>query len=157
MASSSNGVEAAKLPDDMLPTEMQVFQHYLYLKKVNTDSKEWPVGMSMTAKVKYILPDIAHVWNKSGIPHTLEGLAGVVRVQKLISRVSNLLQKKAFEKEKFDKLFDVAKCQCSSDSCVCKPEAKVPVDWRAFLQDQRTERKMVGYLNSTKLSLRSST
>ena len=157
MASPSSDVEAAKLPEDVLPTEMQVFQYYLYLKKVNTESKEWPVGISMHAKVKCILPDIAYVWNKSGIPHTLEGRKGEVKVERLISRILELQHKKGFEKEKFDKLFDVAKCQCSSDSCVCKPEAQVPVDWRVFLQDQRSERKMVGYLNSTKLSLRSST
>ena len=36
MASPSSDVEAAKLPEDVLPTEMQVFQYYLYLKKVNT-------------------------------------------------------------------------------------------------------------------------
>ena len=157
MASPSSDVEAAKLPEDVLPTEMQVFQYYLYLKKVNTESKEWPVGISMHAKVKCIIPDIAYVWNKSGIPHTLEGRKGEVKVERLISRILELQHKKGFEKEKFDKLFDVAKCQCSSDSCVCKPEAQVPVDWRVFLQDQRSERKMVGYLNSTKLSLRSST
>ena len=158
MASPSHGVEAAKLPEDVLPTEMQVFQYYLYLKKVNTESGEWPsVGMSMQAKMKCILPDIVYVWNKSGIPHFLDSKNGEEKLRNLLSRICNLVHKKGFQKEKFEKLFDVAMCQCSSDDCTCKLEAQVPVDWRAFLQDQRSDRKMLGYLNSTKLSLRSST
>ena len=139
MASPSNEVEAAKLPEDVLPTEIQVFQHYLYLK---TDSGKCPKNAKMNTMAKLILPDIVNVWNKTGIPFTLEGRNGESRVQRLISQVSNLLHKKAFEKGKFDKLFDVAMCQCSSGDCSCKPEAQVPDAWRSFLHSQRTDRKM---------------
>ena len=94
MASQSSDVEAKQLPEDVLPTEMQVFQYYLHLKKVNTESKEWPVGIPMHAKVKCILPDIANVWNKTGIPHILCGRKGEDRLKRLISQILELQQKK---------------------------------------------------------------
>ena len=154
MASPSSEIEAAKLPEDVLPTEMQVFQHYLYQKKVKMESKEWNRFMPLSVKAKTVFEDVAYVWNKSGIPHSLEGWKGELRVERLLSKMN---VKKEFTKQKFDTLFDVALCQCSSGPCSCNSEAQVPVDWRVFLQDQRTDRKMSGYLNSTKLSLRSST
>ena len=49
---------------------------------------------------------------------------------------------KSFGSEANCQLFDIAACKCSSDTCTCEYEKRVPVMEKKFLIDQRTTRLM---------------
>ena len=79
-------IEAKCLPDDGLPTELQIYQHYLYYQKAKSESGEWSRNHSMKAKAEAVLLDVANQWNKTSIPHNLPGRKELQRVERLISR-----------------------------------------------------------------------
>ena len=154
---ASAEVEAKQLPDDVLPTELQIFQHYLHLRKVKTESGEWHTKVSMATRAKALMPDIAAVWSNFGIPHHLSGRKGEQRVERLLSRFQDFMKNinKKNDDEivaNFGKLFDIARCSCSID-CTCALDDQVPPSLKEFLKDQRGERKISG----RKLSLRGAT
>ena len=70
---ASNALEAKPLPD-VLPTELQVFQHCLYLEQVKVESGEWTKNTPLSTKAKYVAMDISEQWDKSSIPY--EELSG---------------------------------------------------------------------------------
>ena len=152
---ASPEVEAKPIPDDVLPTELQVYQHYLYLDEVKKKSGEWNRKTPLATKAKVVASSIAEQWDKCSIPH--EGLSGrktELKVERLISRVRDF--KKGRDEDilgKFGKIFDIARCKCLGH-CTCALEDQVPPTWKTFLEDQRGERQMVGTLTSRKLSLR---
>ena len=155
---ASAEVEASPLPEDVLPTELQVYQHCLHLEQVKVKSGEWNKNTPLTTKAKCVAQSISEQWGKTSIPHNDWSGRKTNRVERLITSVRNF--KKNFKKEKdvdievkFGKLFDIARCQCSGH-CTCPLEDQVPPNWMQFLEDQRGERQMVGVLCSRKLSLR---
>ena len=48
---------------------MEVFQHYQYLTEVKNESGEWHKTTQTCVKAKHIAEDMAHVWERGGLPH----------------------------------------------------------------------------------------
>ena len=65
---------------NVLPTRLEVYQHYLHLNKVKISSGEWKQNIPVKEKVKYLTNDIAKVWDMAGMPHNLIGKTGDKRV-----------------------------------------------------------------------------
>ena len=147
-----NEVVAHPLPDDILPTEIQIYQHYLYLLEVKSESGEWNNFTPLEEKVKILISDVAAQWDKTGIPHDLSEKRGRLRIESVISRIRKLKGRDEKILEKFQNLCDVARCKCTNH-CNCILEDQVPSAWKEFLADQRRERK----LSLRKFSLRGAT
>ena len=151
--------EARALRGDVLPTEAEIYKHYLHVQVAKESSGEWHRSVPVSTKIKSITEDVASVWNKTSIPHNLVGHEGERKVKAVITKVKGLdkiiLSKRGKEfGRSLNQLFDVARCKCEEE-CLCQPENQVPKSWQEFLQDQRGERKLEGVLFSDrKLSLR---
>ena len=142
----------------MLPTESEIYQHYLHLKVVKESSGEWLSNVPLSTKIKYMTEDVKEIWNKTSIPHQLEGRKGEKKVSALIKKVKKLskvtVQKRGLEfGASLSHLFDVDKCKCN-DKCSCKLENQVPSKRKIFLEDQRGERKLQELPSARTLSLR---
>ena len=158
---TSTAVEAKPLPENVLPTELQVYQHFLHLEQHKMKSGEWTNHTPLTTKARSVALGISTQWNKTSIPHMDLSGKNTVRVERLITSVRNFQKnlnlnlkrgKDVDIQVKFQKLFDIAKCKCAGH-CTCAPEDQVPTTWKQFLEDQRGERQMSD-LGSRKLSLR---
>ena len=156
---TSTDMEAKPLPDDVLPTELHVYQHFLHLEQEKKESGEWTNYTSLTTKARSVAKCVSDQWDKTTIPHVdWSGRQAVLQVERLVTNVRNY--KKNFKKGKsldlkvkFGTLLDIARCKCAGH-CSCALEDQVPPTWKTFLEDQRGERQMVGALTSKKLSLR---
>ena len=151
---TSTAVEAKPLPENVLPTELQVYQHFLHLEQVKMKSGEWTNYTPLTSKARSVAMSISSQWDKTSIPYMDLSGKNAVRVERLITSVRNYKKKgKDVDlKVKFGTLFDIARCKCGGH-CTCAPEDQVPPTWNQFLKDQRGERQMAD-LGSRKLSLR---
>ena len=78
--------EASKLRDDVLPTELDIYKHYLYLSSVNGAAGDWKQNTSISTKVQCVRDDVAVLWNRSGIPHDCGGRLGEKRVMNLVNK-----------------------------------------------------------------------
>jgi hypothetical protein len=70
MAAVAGGGAAWK--GDMLPTKMEVFQHYQYLTEFKNKSGEWHKTTQKCVKAKHVVEVVANVWERGGLPHRLE-------------------------------------------------------------------------------------
>ena len=135
---ASPEVEAKQLPDEGLPTVLQIYQPFLHLEKVNIKSGEWKrTGTTLNTKAQCVAQSICDHWDKTHIPH--EDLSGekAIQVERWITSVRNLKKGRNVDIfEKFGKLFDIAKCKCSTP-CTCALEDQVPPAWNQFLEYQR--------------------
>ena len=152
--------EASKLRDDVLPTELDIYKHYLYLSSVKGAAGDWKQNTSISTKVQCVRDDVAVLWNRSGIPHDCGGRLGEKRVMNLVNKCK-AMNKVAIERrhEKFgdelNVLFDAAICKhFDFESCSCEIQDKVPLTWRVFLDDQRGPRALQGVLSTRTLTLR---
>ncbi|KAK0049303.1 hypothetical protein Bpfe_021191 [Biomphalaria pfeifferi] len=141
--------DAGELPHNVLPTNRQVAQHFLHMKKRKNDSNK--------DKYRAVSDAVISLWNKASIP-TMHYRSVIKRVETMISTGSELSRSKSSSERQstflatLDSLFDIAACKCSmsydnstkqvSISCNCPRNLKVPPDELLFLYDQRTSRKM---------------
>ena len=138
--------EEEKLSKGNLPLRSQVFAHYLYLRRQKVESGEWKSNVSVNDAARAVKVDVQAQWEKTGIPHSLDGQAGDRKVERLILKCRKMQKKTVEDRDKnfgqeFDSLFDVASCQDKDpESCNCPAGLKVPPNWVAFLQDQRSSR-----------------
>ena len=138
--------EEEKLSKGNLPLRSQVFAHYLYLRRQKVESGEWKSNVSVNDAARAVKVDVQAQWEKTGIPHSLDGQAGDKKVERLILKCRKMQKKTVEDRDKnfgqeFDSLFDVASCQDKNpESCNCPAGLKVPPNWVAFLQDQRSSR-----------------
>ena len=111
-------------------------------------SREWiRIGTTLTEKSKWVALSVSEQWKKTNIPHEdCSTRNSGKRVELLITSVRNFKKGRGVD-------MNVAKCKCPGQ-CTCSPEDQVPPVWKQFLEDQRGERKMAGFLSSRKLSLR---
>ena len=138
--------EEEKLSKGNLPLRSQVFAHYLYLRRQKVESVEWKSNVSVNDAARAVKVDVQAQWEKTGIPHSLDGKAGDKKVERLILKCKKM-EKIAVERraedfgKEMDILFDVAACQHKSlEICTCPAGLKVPPIWVDFLQDQRGSR-----------------
>ena len=152
--------EPKKLREDVLPTQADVFNHFLYLREAKTLSGEWSKFTPLSTKLKPVLEDICALWDLTGIPHCLASREGERRLVSLLDKCKNLSKVPLVRREQvpagnLQNLFDVALCSHKDMvTCTCKEGVKVPPTWRAFLTDQRGPRQLLGVLNSRTLTLR---
>ncbi|KAK0048904.1 hypothetical protein Bpfe_021670 [Biomphalaria pfeifferi] len=141
--------DAGELPHNVLPTNRQVAQHFLHMKKRKNDSNK--------DKYRAVSDAVISLWNKATIP-TMHYRSVIKRVETMISTGSELSRSKSSSARQstflatLDSLFDIAACKCSmsydnstkqvSISCNCPRNLKVPPDELLFLYDQRNSRKM---------------
>ena len=136
--------EEEKLSKGKGPLRSQVFAHYLYLRRQKVESGEWKSNVSVNDAARAVKVDVQAQGEKTGIPHSLDGQAGDKKVERLILKCRKMPKKTVEDKnfgQEFDSLFDVASCQDKDpESCNCPAGLKVPPNWVAFLQDQRSSR-----------------
>ena len=70
MAAVAGG--SAALKGDVLPTMMEVFQHYQYLTEVKNKNGEWHKITQKCVKATHVVEDVENVWERGGLPHRLE-------------------------------------------------------------------------------------
>ena len=152
--------DAVKLRGDVLPTELDIYKHYLYLNSLKLETGDWVTNTPLSKKVLHVMNDVAALWRRTGIPFDLDGFKGERRILNLVSK-GRVLNKVPHDRraEDFGKelniLFDVAPCKHPDDiSCICSPDHKVPPTWRQFLTDQRGVRQIQGVLSEGALTLR---
>ena len=138
--------DAVKLKDDILPTVLDIYQHYLYLNSIRGPGGDWKQNTSISEKVQCVLSDVAALWNRTAIPHDLAGRLGEKRIMNLVNKCRSM-NKVAMERrgEDFGQdlniLFDVAICKHPNiSSCTCNNQEMVPLTWRAFLLGVLSER-----------------
>ena len=69
--------EAAKLGQGNLPTGLDIFAHYLYLRTEKCEKGEWNKNISLFEAAKVVTSDVISQWNKTNIPHILHGKNGI--------------------------------------------------------------------------------
>ena len=102
---ASAEVEAKPFPDDGLPTELQIYQHFLHLDKVKIKSGP-TIYTPLLTKAKCVASSISEKWDKTQIPHLDWSGRREKRVECLITSIR--LAKKAKEVDiygKYGKLF----------------------------------------------------
>lgn len=140
-----------EINENQLPTYKQVMKYYNLVRhqlKLENNSKKEPsineISEIVSSKVEYL-------WRKASIPTVSHN-----RVMQLIksyhAKCKNLLKSlKRLSEEKIqdfhrnsERLFDLSSCKCKDlELCKCSKDQKIPKEERAFLIDQRTERKMI--------------
>ena len=154
--------QPVKLRDDILPTKLDVFQHFLYVSQEKYKTGEWIKKTDFSVRAQQVRDDVEDLWNRTGIAHGLGGKEGVRRVTNLINTCRNTFKTPMARREpgfqnELKVLFDVALCKHSELHCPCDVQVRIPSIWKAFLNDQRGPRVLEGVLSSRKMSLRAAT
>ena len=122
--------EPCRLSGENLPTKLEVYNHYLYLNQEKLRLGDWKQNTKFSDKVRYVRDEVADIWDKTRIPHWLEGRDGLRKVSTLLIKCKELT-KVAQDRRKdgfgadLVTLFDVAKCSHEEDLCSCEEEIKV--------------------------------
>ena len=152
--------EPVELDPGTLPLKSSVFNHYLLKRKQKIAVGEWKSNVSVTEVAKAVKVDVEAQWEKTGIPHTLQGKQGVEKVKKVILQCQDLLKinpnrRGADFALKMESLFDVAVCQHDDMlNCICSAGQKVPPNWIDYLKDQRGSRQTKSLLSERVRTLR---
>ena len=84
--------DPVELDPGSLPLKSSVFNHYLFKRKQKIAAGEWKSNVSLAEGARAVKIDIEAQWEKTGIPHTLQGKQGVEKVKKVISQCQDLLK-----------------------------------------------------------------
>lgn len=127
----------AKLQDDILPTELHIYHHFLHLMKVKFSTGEWRKNTELSVKLRCVRDDVAALWDLTGIAHGLTGKEGERKICTLLAKCRNTFKvpmarrQEGFAQE-HQVLFDVALCQHTNDQiCTCDWQNKVQI-FRTF-------------------------
>ena len=85
--------EEEKFSKGNLPVRSQVFAHYLYLRRQKVESGEWKSNVSVNDAARAVKVDVQAQWEKTGIPHSLDGQAGDRKVERLILKCRKMQKK----------------------------------------------------------------
>lgn len=139
------------LKETQLPTYGEVMR-FVNLVKQNLSLEKNGRDLPLSEVLPTVADRVMDIWKKSSIPVIPKKsvITKLVRYCKKCRGVSKSSKRKNsktvknFSKEAFDRLFDICTCRCKDlNNCCCKRELKVPAREVAFLEDQRTERKMM--------------
>ena len=126
--------DPVKLRDDNLPTKLDVYNHFLYIKDGKIASGEWTrFTPSLQERVQPVLADVCTVWDKTGIPHCFSAKWGKQKLVNLISDCRNLNKVPMSRRDKgqvqgLSGLFDGSLCPLKL-TCECPEGSKVPLTW----------------------------
>lgn len=122
------------LQENNLPTINNVLGHILFIEQEKSNNTRTDITDLRSLAIKEVTNKVLNIWNKVSIP-TTSNQQVIFVIQKLFKERKNLLKKtktKNFAsnveklKNKWNLLFDIAACKCSSFSaCNCKKESKV--------------------------------
>ena len=119
--------EPVHLRGDVLPTELEIYNHYLY----KCASGDWTKNTELLVRVQSVREDVSSIWDKTGIPHGLHGREGKKRIQSLIFK-GRKMNKVAMDRrgenygKDLERIFDAALCNhVEVKTCNCTPENKV--------------------------------
>jgi len=147
------------LPDNVLPTNGNVLNHYHHLRKelTKTDPRFFKVLPSFLDVKQKLISDIFGIWLKAGLP-VISEVRVVSKFKKILNQFKTARKKAVNLNEQeikeawLDLLFDISKCKCPIPpkpnvyngklSCLCAWEDRIPEEEIFFLQDQRSDRKM---------------
>ena len=51
--------QPVKLREGILPTELEIYKHYLYLNSEKLNTREWTTNTPLTKKVKLLMADVS--------------------------------------------------------------------------------------------------
>ena len=123
--------EPVQLKDDSLPTELDVYHHFLYLNNVKCSSGDWKQITDLSVKAKCVRDDVAAIWDRSSIPHGLNVREGWRRISTIIMKGKKLNKVAVGRREEgfsqdMKGLFDVALCHhLGVEICTCTLQNKV--------------------------------
>ena len=152
--------DPVKLDPGSLPLKSNIFNHYLFTRKQKIAEGEWKSNVSLTEGARAVKIDVETQWEKTEIPHTLQGKQGVEKVKKVISQCQDLLKINQNRRGpdfalEMESLFDVAACQHDDMlNCTCSAGQKVPPNWIDYLKDQRSSRQSKSLLSERVRTLR---
>ena len=127
---SSLGVPA-KLKEDVLPTDIQIYNHYIHLIQKKCSTGEWKHNTPFLVKARAVCLDVSAVWDRTTISHLMNTREGERKIITLLNKCKNftkvpLDRRPASFGEELHHLFDVAICQHKvDDSCSCEIQNKV--------------------------------
>ena len=127
----SNFGVPSKFGEDSLPTELDVYHHFLLIRDGKIASGEWNKFTSMQIKLKVLLGDVYSLWDRTGIPHCMSSREGERRLSNLINKCKNLSKVPLSRRDRghandLQILFDVALCtHTDALTCTCPPAAQV--------------------------------
>ena len=123
--------EPVQLREDILPTGQDIFNHFLNLNIIKCRSGEWKHNTLLSVKVESVLKDVAAVWDRTGISHSLAGKNGERKITSILTKAKKL-NKVALDRrdgnygKELKVLFDVAVCHHPEDeTCTCNHQDKV--------------------------------
>ena len=152
--------DPVELDPGSLPLKSSVFNHYLFKRKQKIAAGEWKSNVSLAEGARAVKIDIEAQWEKTGIPHTLQGKQGVEKVKKVIVQCQDLLKIQPKRRGpdfalQMESLFEVAACQHDDLlNCSCSAGQKVPPNWIDYLKDQRGSRQNKSLLSERVRTLR---
>ena len=121
----------SELRGDMLPTKLEIYNHFLYLSDLKCGSGEWQHNTDLSLKAKCVRDHVATIWDRTGIPHYLHDRIGEKRIHAIIQR-GKKLSKVAMERrsgdyrQELEIMFDAALCKHSrEETCNCQSQSKV--------------------------------
>lgn len=123
--------EPKKLRGDILPTELDVYNHFVYLRNEKLSTGEWSKFTPIAARLKPVLQDVCSLWDRTAIPHCLSSSQGERKLASIISKCQNLSKVPMARREKCyaqgtNILFDAAVCpHKDASTCTCPEEDKV--------------------------------
>ena len=159
---SEKYIIAAKLRENVLPTNEEVLKHYYFKRRfLQQTSAKFVTKCPEFNDLKYkVVTDVVTLWVKSSLP-TLS----ISRIQtKLLDIVKKLraAKRRAIKKKQqsltelwLSELFDISSCKCKKSAnpevkfwngkfaCICPYEKRIPEKELEFLEDQRSVRRMI--------------
>ena len=123
--------EPKRLRDDILPTELDIYHHFIVLRNEKIASGEWSKFTTMAVRLKAVMVDVCRLWNRTAIPHCFTSTLGERKLANIISKCKTLSKVPMVRREKdhaqgLQSLFDAACCSHrDAISCTCPEEDKV--------------------------------
>ena len=124
--------EPKQLREDILPTKLDVYNHFLFTRDEKLASGEWTKFTPLLQeRIRPVLRDICTVWDKTGIPHCFSTRLGEKKVTNLISQCRDLNKVPMSRRDKEQvqgllTLFDGSLCPHTDTlTCDCPQGCKV--------------------------------
>ena len=123
--------ESIQLREDVLPRELDIYNHFLHQSTVKYASGEWRQNTDISAKAKCVRDDVASIWDRTDILQGINTREGLRKIQTIIQK-GKKLQKVAMERRgesfgmEFKLIFDAALCHhAQEEMCSCPNQNKV--------------------------------
>ena len=82
--------EPTKLRDDILPTELDIYNHFIVLRNEKLSSGEWSKFTPMAVRLTAVMVDVCTLWDRTAIPHCLTSSLGERKLANIISKCKTL-------------------------------------------------------------------